>query len=233
MKALPKDLRYLLFDLDGTLTDSAEGILRCVQYALEQCGTPEPNAEKLRSFIGPPLLDSFQEFCGMPPARAAFAVEQYRKRFSTVGLLENAVYHSGTDEPIEFYDGIPELLEKLREHGYVLAVATSKPEVYTLRILEHFDLSRYFTVVAGCDIHRAGETKADMIRLALRRLGLPEQEPPQTVMIGDRKHDVLGARECRVPCIGVRYGYAEAGELEQYGADWVTDSVETLGKLLL
>ena len=126
MKALPKDLRYLLFDLDGTLTDSAEGILRCVQYALEQCGTPEPDAEKLRPFIGPPLLDSFQEFCGMPPARAAFAVEQYRKRFSTVGLLENAVY-----------DGIPELLEKLREHGYVLAVATSKPEVYTLRILEH------------------------------------------------------------------------------------------------
>ena len=92
---------------------------------------------------------------------------------------------------------------------------------------------KYFTAVAGCDIHRAGETKADMIRLALRRLGLPEQEPPQTVMIGDRKHDVLGAKECRVPCIGVRYGYAEAGELEQYGADWVTDSVETLGKLLL
>ena len=134
--------------------------------------------------------------------------------------------------------GVPEnarpgLLEKLREHGYVLAVATSKPEVYTLRILEHFDLFKYFTAVAGCDIHRAGETKADMIRLALRRLGLPEQEPPQTVMIGDRKHDVLGAKECRVPCIGVRYGYAEAGELEQYGADWVTDSVETLGKLLL
>ena len=138
MKALPKDLRYLLFDLDGTLTDSAEGILRCVQYALEQCGTPEPDAEKLRPFIGPPLLDSFQEFCGMPPARAAFAVEQYRKRFSTVGLLENAVY-----------DGIPELLEQLREHGYVLAVATSKPEVYTLRILEHFDLFKYFTAVAG------------------------------------------------------------------------------------
>ena len=193
----------ILFDLDGTLTDPKEGITKSVQHALQAYGIDEPDLDKLCPFIGPPLLDSFQEFCGMPPARAAFAVEQYRKRFSTVGLLENAVY-----------DGIPELLEKLREHGYVLAVATSKPEVYTLRI-------------------RAGETKADMIRLALRRLGLPEQEPPQTVMIGDRKHDVLGAKECRVPCIGVRYGYAEAGELEQYGADWVTDSVETLGKLLL
>ena len=120
MKALPKDLRYLLFDLDGTLTDSAEGILRCVQYALEQCGTPEPDAEKLRPFIGPPLLDSFQEFCGMPPARAAFAVEQYRKRFSTVGLLENAVY-----------DGIPELLEKLREkklQAYVKDVEKSEEQ---------------------------------------------------------------------------------------------------------
>ena len=213
---------YILFDLDGTLTDPALGITNSVMYALRKLGAPVEERSFYHRFIGPPLLDSFQEFCGMPPARAAFAVEQYRKRFSTVGLLENAVY-----------DGIPELLEKLREHGYVLAVATSKPEVYTLRILEHFDLFKYFTAVAGCDIHRAGETKADMIRLALRRLGLPEQEPPQTVMIGDRKHDILGAQECRVPCIGVRYGYAEAGELEQYGADWVTDSVETLGKLLL
>ena len=119
MKALPKDLRYLLFDLDGTLTDSAEGILRCVQYALEQCGTPEPDAEKLRPFIGPPLLDSFQEFCGMPPARAAFAVEQYRKRFSHCRAAGNAVY-----------DGIPELLEKLREHGYVLASGDFQAGVY-------------------------------------------------------------------------------------------------------
>ena len=134
--------------------------------------------------------------------------------------------------------GVPEnarpgLLEKLREHGYVLAVATSKPEVYTRQIMEHFALTKYFTVIAGSDIHKEGETKADVMRLALRRLGLPEQQPSRTVMIGDRKHDVLGAKECGVPCIGVRYGYAAPGELEQYGAEWVTDTPETLAELLL
>jgi len=99
--------------------------------------------------------------------------------------------------------------------------------------MEHFALTKYFTVIAGSDIHKEGETKADVMRLALRRLGLPEQQPSHTVMIGDRKHDVLGAKECGVPCIGVRYGYAAPGELEQYGAEWVTDTPETLAELLL
>ena len=214
--------RVVFFDLDGTLTDSAPGILRCVQYALEQCGTPEPDTDKLRPFIGPPLLDSFQQFCGMSPERAAYAVAQYRERFSKIGMFENSVY-----------PGIPQLLERLTAHGYVLAVATSKPEVYTRQIMEHFALTKYFTVIAGSDIHKEGETKADVMRLALRRLGLPEQQPSHTVMIGDRKHDVLGAKECGVPCIGVRYGYAAPGELEQYGAEWVTDTPETLAELLL
>ena len=222
MRDLPKDLHWLLFDLDGTLTDSAPGILRCVQYALEQCGTPEPDTDKLRPFIGPPLLDSFQQFCGMSPERAAYAVAQYRERFSKIGMFENSVY-----------PGIPQLLERLTAHGYVLAVATSKPEVYTRQIMEHFALTKYFTVTAGSDMHKEGETKADVMRLALRRLGLPEQQPSHTVMIGDRKHDVLGAKECGVPCIGVRYGYAAPGELEQYGAEWVTDTPETLAELLL
>ena len=102
MRDLPKDLHWLLFDLDGTLTDSAPGILRCVQYALEQCGTPEPDTDKLRPFIGPPLLDSFQQFCGMSPERAAYAVAQYRERFSKIGMFENSVY-----------PGIPQLLERL------------------------------------------------------------------------------------------------------------------------
>lgn len=192
MRDLPKDLHWSLFDLDGTLTDSAPGILRCVQYALEQCGTPEPDTHKPRPFIGPPPLDSFQQFCGMSPERAAYAVAQYRERFSKIGMFENSVY-----------PGIPRLLERLTAHGYVLAVATSKPEVYTRQIMEHFALTKYFTVIAGSDIHKEGETKADVMRLAARRLGLPEQRPSRTVMIGDRKHDVLGAKECGVPCIGV------------------------------
>ena len=124
---------WILFDLDGTLTDSRPGILRCVQYALEQCGMPEPDETKLYPFIGPPLFTSFQEFCGMDPERAAFAVEQYRIRFRKIGMFENSVY-----------PGIPEMLQALRDAGAVLAVATSKPEVFTLQIMEHFHLSQYF-----------------------------------------------------------------------------------------
>lgn len=208
---------HILFDLDGTLTDSKPGILRCVQYALAACGMPEPDETKLFPFIGPPLLESFQTISGMSPEQAAFAVEQYRVRFSKTGLFENAVY-----------PGIVPLLQTLQEAGYQLAVATSKPEVYTLQILEHFQLQPYFTVIAGSDIHREGETKADIIRLALRRLELPEQNPETVVMIGDRKHDIIGAKECGIPCIGVAYGYAPAGELEAYQADMIVPSVSAI-----
>ena len=214
--------KYILFDLDGTITESGPGIMNSVEYALNKMNREVGERDTLKKFIGPPLTESMEKYYGMSEEEALLGVKYYREYYAVKGIFENSVY-----------EGLAETLESLKNEGYILAVATSKPEVYTLRILEHFDLFKYFTAVAGCDIHRAGETKADMIRLALRRLGLPEQEPPQTVMIGDRKHDVLGAKECRVPCIGVRYGYAEAGELEQYGADWVTDSVETLGKLLL
>ena len=221
MKALPKDLRYLLFDLDGTLTDSAEGILRCVQYALEQCGTPEPDAEKLRPFIGPPLLDSFQEFCGMPPARAAFAVEQYRKRFSTVGLLENAVY-----------DGIPELLEKLREHGYVLAVATSKPEEYAKRIADKFDFAKYFAGIYGATMDGSLIRKADVIRYALDNLGVERKNYDQVVMVGDRNNDIYGAKENGIQVIGVLYGYGDLAELQSAGADYIAKMPEEIAQII-
>lgn len=222
MSAFAGRFPHILFDLDGTLTDSKPGILRCVQYALEQCGCPEPDETKLYPFIGPPLLESFQQISGMDPQQAAFAVQQYRVRFSKVGMFENAVY-----------PGVPELLKKLQSIGITLAVATSKPEVYTLQILKHFALMDYFTVIAGSDIHREGETKADIIRLALRRLGLPEQHAPGTVMIGDRKHDIIGAHACGLPCVGVGYGYAPDGELETYGADAVVPTVEALTALLI
>jgi phosphoglycolate phosphatase len=217
MQAKQADFSYILFDLDGTLTDSKPGILNCVQYALEQCGMPEPDQEKLMPFVGPPLIESFQSFCGMSPEEATFAVSKYRERFGTVGMFENAVYA-----------GIPQLLEQLQNQGYRLAVATSKPEVYTLQILEHFQLTHFFTVIAGSDIHVEGETKADIIRLALRRLHLPEEHPNGVVMVGDRKHDLIGSHRCGIPCIGVRYGYAPEGELEAYQAEWIVEDVKAL-----
>lgn len=218
----PDTCPHILFDLDGTLTDSKEGILRCVQYALEQCGRPVPDATALSPFIGPPLLDSFQNITGMKHEEAAFAVAQYRARFSKVGMFENSVY-----------PGIPQLLDNLHAAGYQLAVATSKPEVYTLQILEHFHLTDFFTVIAGSDIHREGETKADIIRLACKRLSLPEEAAPGTIMVGDRKHDLIGAHACKIPCIGVAYGYADPGELEAYHADFIAEDVSALRKIFL
>lgn len=222
MAQVSNGITHILFDLDGTLTDSKPGILRCVQYALEQCGCPEPDETRLYPFIGPPLYESFQQFCGMTPQEAEFAVKQYRVRFAKTGMFENALY-----------PGIPELLQQLQNAGFILAIATSKPEVFTRQILDHFDLTTYFTAVAGSDIHREGETKADVIRLVLSRLGLPQQAPPHTVMIGDRKHDLIGAHACGIPCIGVAYGYAPDGELEAYGADAVVPDVKALGRLFL
>lgn len=222
MPSLPQKCTYLLFDLDGTLTDSKKGILRCMQYALEQCGVPEPDQTKLHAFVGPPLYVSFHDMMGMDEAQTAFAISKYRERFSTVGMFENAVY-----------DRIPDLLHTLKTKGYTLAVATSKPEVYTLQILAHFGLTAYFDVIAGSDIQNDTETKADVIRRALRRLQLPEHAPPHTVMIGDRKHDILGAHACGIPCIGVRYGYAQGDELEANQADAIVSTVSELRQLFV
>ncbi|MCD8219146.1 MAG: HAD hydrolase-like protein [Ruminococcus sp.] len=213
---------HLLFGLDGTLTDSKPAILRCVQYALEQCGCPETDEEKLAPFIGPPLFESFQQIISMNPEQATFAVQQYRERFSRVGMFENAVY-----------DGIPELLTVLRKAGFTLAVATAKPEVYTLQILEHFQLTGFFTAIAGSDISREGETKADVIHLALQRLGLPQQNAPGVVMIGDRKHNAIGAHTCGLPCVGVGYGYTPEGELAAYGVDAYVPTIDALGAMFL
>lgn len=211
----------LLFDLDGTLTDSRIGILNCIQYALEACNMPEPDQTKLYPFVGPPLCYSFREFMHMDDEMNAFAVAKYRERFSTVGMFENAVF-----------DGIPQLLSHLREKGFTLAVATSKPEVYTLQILDHFQLTEYFHVIAGSHLEIEGETKADVIRFALERLNLPTQAPNGVLMIGDRMHDVDGAKECGIPCLGIGYGYAPKGELAEHGAIAIVNSVAELEQYL-
>ncbi|MGN0584684.1 MAG: HAD-IA family hydrolase, partial [Ruminococcus sp.] len=186
--------KVLLFDLDGTLTDSEEGILNCVRYGLESCGFPVPEYEVLRSFIGPPLMVSYTEFCGLSRSDAERAILKYRERYSEKGIFENRLY-----------EGIKELLSDLKNAGYKIALATSKPEVFALRILEHFGIAEYFDAAAGSTIGREDETKADMIRLAVKRLGLHEEDKPYVLMIGDRKHDIIGAHECGIDVAGVYY----------------------------
>jgi phosphoglycolate phosphatase len=223
----------LLFDLDGTLTNSKEGITKCVQYALKHYGWPEEDPEKLTCFIGPPLTDQFQEYCGVSRQKALEITKKFRERYNTVGLWENALY-----------PGIPEMLAALKEKGKRLAVATSKPEVTAKRILERFQVIEYFETVAGSDPETDRSTKSQVIEEALLRLGcrkkvLPtgecteEWDTEHILMVGDRKHDVEGAAAFHMDCAGVLFGFAEEGELEQAGALFVADTVETLKNRLL
>ena len=209
-----------LFDLDGTLTEPGEGITNSVMYALDKFGIHETDREALYSFIGPPLLDSFQKYYHMPAAQAEQAVAAYREYFSVKGLFENRVY-----------DGIPQLLQALRDAGKTLVLATSKPEVFTLRILDKFDLSRYFHYVGAASLDSSRSRKSDVIRHALHLCGDPELST--VVMIGDRHHDINGAKENGLQSIGVLYGYGNRPELEQAGADAIAESVEQLREMLL
>ena len=267
-------IHYLLFDLDGTLTDPKEGITRCVQHALHHFGIEEPDLNKLTPFIGPPLIPSFREFYGLSMEEAEEAVRVYRERFSTVGLFEN-----------EVLEGIPEMLEALQDAGAYLAVASSKPEEYVLRILEHFDLRRFFDSVTGASMDETRAGKDEVIREAMRRILRGADEPSfgqereialepasfgqereiadepvpfgqereialepayagispelstdlraRFLMIGDRKHDVLGAKKNGITCLGVYTGFAEEGELEEAGADYIAENVREMKEILL
>lgn len=214
---------YLLFDLDGTLTDPKLGITTCVQYALHSLGIEEPDLDKLECFIGPPLTDSFQEFYGLDDEQAAKAVEKYRERFKDIGLFENEVYR-----------GIPEMLKTLRTNGMRLAVASSKPTVFVERILEHFKIDRYFDVVVGSELDGTRVNKDEVVQEALELLfqGAPVLRE-QVYMIGDRKFDVEGAKAHGIESVAVAYGYGGIDELKEAGADYIVCSVEELKKLLL
>ena len=204
----------LIFDLDGTLTDSKEGITKCVQYTLKHFGI-EADCEDLLPFIGPPLIDSFMKFYGMDEGQAKIAVQKYRERFSPVGKSENKVY-----------DGIPELLAQLKHEGIQLAVGSSKPEVFVKDILDHFDLAKYFDVIVGSCLDGSMVDKEDIIREVWRRIGGKEE----TIMIGDRIFDVEGAKKAGVPCVAVTYGFGSESELAS--ADFQADSVNSLEEVL-
>ena len=191
----------VLFDLDGTLTDSGEGIRRSVAYALEKMGRPPLSEAELNSFIGPPLKDAFRDYAGMTAEEAEEAIGFYRERYVDTGLYEN-----------EVYPGIKACLDRLREDGMILGVASSKPEPMVKAVLAHFGLDAYFSVMTGSLMDGSRASKQEVIETALRELGLDEHRQ-SVVYIGDRKYDAAGARACGLACIGALWGYGSFDEL--------------------
>lgn len=211
--------KYILFDLDGTLTESAPGIINSLKYALDKLGVTGYDADILREFIGPPLAVSFKEFFGFSGERCSEAIDRYREYFSVKGLYENNVY-----------SGVNEALADLKNSGFRLAVATSKPEVFTRRIIDRFNLGQYFDVVCGIPLDDERMTKAEVIAKALSELGVSCRS--EAVMVGDRFYDVEGAHENGIECIGVTYGYGGESELIEAGADWIAHSALELPALI-
>ena len=211
----------ILFDLDGTLTDPAEGITKAVEVALNHYGITVEDRSTLNKFIGPPLDESFPEFYGFDDEQVREATAVFRAYFSRQGWAENIPY-----------PGIDKLLADLKAAGKKLIVATSKPEEFAVRIMEHFDLARYMDVIAGAPMdNQEGAKKASVIRDALRRCGV--EDLSTAVMVGDRRHDVAGGHQVGLKVIGVLYGYGDRPEHEAAGADYVVEDVPALRALLL
>ena len=202
--------KYLLFDLDGTLTDPGLGITNSVMYALRKFNINVYDRSVLYKFIGPPLRDSFKSFYGFSDEQSELAVQYYREYFKQQGIYENKVY-----------DGIPDLLKQLKEKNKTLIVATSKPESFAIDILQHFELYGYFDFIAGATFDESRNKKADIIRYALENCHISEHS--STIMIGDRKHDVIGAKENGLDSLGVLFGYGSYEELKKAGATFIAD----------
>ena len=214
--------RYIFFDLDGTLTDSKEGVILSARYAIEKMGYPQPDEATMLKFVGPPLVDSFMEHCGFTREQAERAVELYRERYVPIGLFENAPA-----------PGAAELLARLRKKGYQTALASSKPEVMCETVCTHFGFTPHLDVISGSPLH-GDYTKADVIRAAMARLGLTAGDAAEILMVGDRKYDVLGAAECGIACVGLKlFGYAEEGELEDAGAVAMVQDLKELEAYIL
>ncbi len=215
-------IKYALFDLDGTLTDPKIGITTCVQLALNYFGIEVENLDELQPFIGPPLKDSFMNFYGLTEEQAIKAMEIYRSRFAVKGLYEN-----------NMYEGIDTMLSRLRDEGYQLSVASSKPTVYVEQILEHFGIKKYFHHVVGSFLDGTRVDKEEVVEEALRLLGVTENNKNQAVMIGDRRFDVEGAKRHGILSVAVSYGYGPKEELNEANPDYIINTVEDLETLLL
>ena len=208
--------KTIIFDLDGTLTDSGEGIIKTCMMVLERYGLPVPGWEEMKVFVGPPLHLTLQEF-GVPAEEADNAVELYRVRYNKVGKFENTPY-----------PGIHQLLENLKSKGYPLVVATAKPEAMSIEILEHFDLAKYFDIICGASLDRSRTDKAAVLAYLLEQIDLSGG----AVMVGDTVFDVEGAAAHGIPTIGVSWGYGKVQDMIDAGAAAIADSMEQLEQLL-
>ena len=208
--------KAILFDLDGTLTDSGEGIINCASLALRHYGIPIPDRETMRVFVGPPLRDTFYKF-GVPEDKLDEAVEVYRSRYIPIGKFENTPY-----------PGIHELLAKLKSEGHKLYVATSKPEQMSMDILNKFELAQYFDLLAGATLDGSRDSKADVIAYLLQQTG----SDLETVMVGDTVYDIVGAAAHNMPAIGVSWGYGNVAEMKKAGAKAIAHTMDALHDLL-
>lgn len=216
--------KYLLFDLDGTLTDPKEGITNCVKHGLSALGLTETDENVLLSFIGPPLEESFANIYNLNEEDTNFAIATFRERYGTIGLYENRAF-----------DGVKEMLANIKRQcpDKKIALATSKPKKFALLILEKYGLLEYFDILDGSNLDGTKTRKDEVIASVLEQLGLSDNEHADCLMIGDRKHDVYGARQFGIDCIGVEFGYAEEGELKESGAKYIVDTLEELETFLL
>lgn len=210
--------RYILFDLDGTLTDPGLGITNSVAYALEHWGIAAERDELYR-FIGPPLIGSFERFYGFSHEDALKALAIYREYFGKKGIYENSLL-----------DGAVELLEALKARGKTIILATSKPDLYSLQIIKHFGIDRYFSFCSCATMEETRTDKAEVIQYALDSCGITDAR--ECLMVGDREHDVIGAKKCGVDCVGVLCGYGSREELCAAGAKYVAESIYDVLKIV-
>ncbi|MGN0506246.1 MAG: HAD family hydrolase [Lachnospiraceae bacterium] len=213
-------MEYILLDLDGTITNPKEGITKSFQYALHHFGIDIDDLDSLCKHIGPPLIDSFMECYGFDEEKAKLAAAKYRERFTVEGWLEN-----------EVYPGMEEALQRLKEAGKVLIVATSKPEHLAVKILEHFGLDGYFDDICGASDDKNRSKKDEVIRYVLEKHEL--RDLSDVIMVGDRKYDIIGAKKCGLASMGVLYGFGNRREFEEAGADYVAETVEEMAQLLV
>ncbi len=210
--------KAVLFDFDGTLVDSSEGIFKSLIYAFRQDGKPAPDAQTLRKFIGPPIYDSLKTLFGYPDNKIDFMIEKYRERYRAQGYRE-----------VRVYDGIPALLETLRANGVKIATASSKPTVFIEQILKEQGLFAYFDYIGGTLFDNISSDKTVIIQEAMQALGVSAED---CVMVGDRLYDIRGAKGAGVPCIAVLFGFGSRAEFEEYDADYIAETAEEVSELI-